>query len=112
MTESRYVEDTDDFTVTVNPPAPSMPSITSISPSLQRPDDPVTTYGNHFGGTAGSVSFGGHSISSFSGQGYHWSNTAIGLLIPGSLGAGQASVSLTTNGGSTCAPYSYTSTGS
>ena len=48
-------------TVTVNPPAPSSPVITSISPSLQRPDDRVTIYGNHFGDTAGSVSFGGHS---------------------------------------------------
>ena len=99
-------------TVTVNPPTPSTPSITSISPSLQRPDDRVTIYGNHFGGTAGSVSFGGHSISIFSGQGYSWSNTSIGLLIPGSLHAGQVSVSVTTSGGSTSNSYSYTVTGS
>ena len=99
-------------TVTVNPPAPSSPQITSIRPSLQRPDDPVTIYGNHFGSTAGSVSFGGHSVSIFSGQGYSWSNTSISLLIPGSLGAGQVSVSVTTNGGSTSNSYSYTVTGS
>ena len=99
-------------TVTVNPPTPSTPSITSISPPLQRPDDPVTIYGNHFGSTAGSVSFGGHSVSIFSGQGYSWSNTSISLLIPGSLGAGQVSVSVTTNGGSTSNSYSYTVTGS
>ena len=99
-------------TVTVNPPAPSSPVITSISPSLQRPDDRVTIYGNHFGGTAGSVSFGGHSVSIFSGPGYSWSNTSIGLLIPGSLHAGQVSVSVTTNGGSTSNSYSYTVTGS
>ena len=99
-------------TVTVNPPTPSTPSITSISPSLQRPDDPVTIYGNHFGGTAGSVSFGGYSVSIFSGQGYSWSNTSISLLIPGSLHAGQVSVSVTTNGGSTSNSYSYTVTGS
>ena len=99
-------------TVTVNPPAPSSPSITSISPPLQRPDDPVTIYGNHFGSTAGSVSFGGHSISIFSGQGYSWSNTSISLLIPGSLSAGQVSVTVTTHGGSTSDSYSYTVTGS
>ena len=98
-------------TVTVNPPAPSTPSITSISPPLQRPDDPVTIYGNHFGSTAGSVSFGGDSISIFSGHGYSWSNTSISLLIPGSLYAGQVSVSVTTNGGSTSNSYSYTVTG-
>ena len=104
--------DTASVTVTVNPPTPSTPSITSISPPLQRPDDPVTIYGNHFGSTAGSVSFGGHSVSIFSGQGYSWSNTSISLLIPGSLGAGQVSVSVTTNGGSTSNSYSYTVTGS
>ena len=104
--------DTASVTVTVNPPAPSSPVITSISPSLQRPDDRVTIYGNHFGGTAGSVSFGGHSVSIFSGQGYSWSNTSISLLIPGSLHAGQVSVSVTTNGGSTSDSYSYTVTGS
>ncbi|MDE2964424.1 MAG: hypothetical protein OXU26_10955, partial [Acidobacteriota bacterium] len=101
-------------TVTVTPPTPTEPStpeITSISPSLQRPDDPVTIYGNHFGSTAGSVSFGGHSISIFSGPGYSWSNTSIGLLIPGSLNAGQVSVTVTTNGGSTSDPYIYTVTG-
>ena len=99
-------------TVTVNPPTPSTPSITSISPSLQRPDDRVTIYGNHFGDTAGSVSFGGHSVSIFSGPGYSWSNTSIGLLILGSLSAGQVSVSVTTHGGSTSDSYSYTVTGS
>ena len=99
-------------TVTVNPPTPSSPSITSISPSLQRPDDRVTISGNHFGGTAGSVSFGGHSVSIFSGPGYSWSNTSIGLLIPGSLSAGQVSVTVTTHGGSTSDSYSYTVTGS
>ena len=99
-------------TVTVNPPAPSSPQITSISPPLQRPDDPVTIYGNHIGSTAGSVSFGGHSISIFSGQGYSWSNTSISLLIPGSLSAGQVSVTVTTHGGSTSDSYSYTVTGS
>ena len=99
-------------TVTVNPPTPSTPSITSISPSLQRPDDRVTIYGNHFGDTAGSVSFGGHSVSIFSGPGYSWSNTSIGLLIPGSLSAGQVSVTVTTHGGSTSDSYSYTVTGS
>ena len=101
-------------TVTVTPPAPTEPStpeITSISPSLQRPDDPVTISGRHFGNTAGSVSFGGHSISIFSGPGYSWSNTSIGLLIPGSLNAGQVSVTVTTNGGSTSDPYAYTVTG-
>ncbi len=98
-------------TVTVNPPAPSSPVITSISPSLQRPDDRVTIYGNHFGSTAGSVSFGGHSVSIFSGPGYSWSNTSIGLLIPGSLSAGQVSVTVTTHGGSTSDSYSYTVTG-
>ena len=82
------------------------------SPSLQRPDDRVTIYGNHFGSTDGSVSFGGHSVSIFSGPGYSWSNTSISLLIPGSLGAGQVSVSVTTNGGSTSDSYSYTVTGS
>ena len=100
--------------MTVTPPTPTEPStpeITSISPSLQRPDDPVTIYGNHFGSTAGSVSFGGHSISIFSGPGYSWSNTSIGLLIPGSLYAGQVSVTVTANGGSTSAPYTYTVTG-
>ena len=109
VTKSGYTDDSKAFTVTVNRPTPS---ITSISPSLQRPDDPVTIYGNHFGSTAGSVSFGGHSISSFSGQGYSWSNTSISLLIPGSLGAGQVSVSVTTSGGSTSSSYSYTVTGS
>ena len=98
------------FDVTVNQPALSTPNITSISPSLQRPDDPVTIYGNHFGSTAGSVSFGGHSISIFSGPGYSWSNTSISLLIPGSLHAGQVSVSVTTSGG-TSNSYSYTVTG-
>ena len=98
-------------TVTVNQPTPSTPSITSISPPLQRPDDPVTIYGNHFGSTAGSVSFGGHSVSIFSGPGYSWSNTSIGLLIPGSLSAGQVSVTVTTHGGSTSDSYSYTVTG-
>ena len=112
VTKSGYTDDSGTFTVTVNRPKPSTPSITSISPSLQRPDDPVTIYGNHFGSTAGSVSFGGHSISSFSGQGYSWSNTSISLLIPGSLGAGQVSVSVTTSGGSTSNSYSYTVTGS
>ena len=100
-----------EFDVTVTVPTPSTPSISSISPSLQRPDDPVTIYGNHFGSTAGSVSFGGHSISIFSGQGYSWSNTSISLLIPGSLYAGPVSVSVTTNGGSTSNSYSYTVTG-
>ena len=90
---------------------PATPSISSISPPLQRPDDPVTIYGNHFGSTAGSVSFGGDSISIFSGQGYSWSNTSISLLIPGSLYAGQVSVSVTTSGGSTSNSYSYTVTG-
>ena len=90
---------------------PATPSITSIRPPLQRPDDPVTIYGNHFGSTAGSVSFGGDSISIFSGHGYSWSNTSISLLIPGSLYAGQVSVSVTTNGGSTSNSYSYTVTG-
>ena len=104
--------DTASVTVTVNPPAPSSPQITSIRPSLQRPDDPVTIYGNHFGSTAGSVSFGGHSVSIFSGPGYSWSNTSIGLLIPGSLSAGQVSVTVTTHGGSTSDSYSYTVTGS
>ena len=99
-------------TVTVNPPRPSSPVITSISPSLQRPDDRVTISGNHFGTTAGSVSFGGHSVSIFSGPGYSWSNTSIGLLIPGSLSAGQVSVTVTTHGGSTSDSYSYTVTGS
>ena len=103
--------DTASVTVTVNPPAPSSPQITSIRPSLQRPDDPVTIYGNHFGSTAGSVSFGGHSVSIFSGPGYSWSNTSIGLLIPGSLSAGQVSVTVTTHGGSTSDSYSYTVTG-
>ena len=98
-------------TVTVNPPRPSSPEITSIRPSLQRPDDPVTIYGNHFGTTAGSVSFGGHSVSIFSGPGYSWSNTSISLLIPGSLHAGQESVTVTTNGGTTSNPYTYTVTG-
>ena len=90
---------------------PATPSITSIRPPLQRPDDPVTIYGNHFGSTAGSVSFGGDSISIFSGPGYSWSNTSISLLIPGSLYAGPVSVSVTTNGGSTSNSYSYTVTG-
>ena len=103
--------DTASVTVTVNPPRPSSPVITSISRWLQRPDDPVTIYGNHFGSTAGSVSFGGHSVSIFSGPGYSWSNTSIGLLIPGSLHAGQVSVSVTTSGGSTSNSYSYTVTG-
>ena len=71
--------DTASVTVTVNPPRPSSPVITSISPSLQRPDDRVTISGNHFGTTAGSVSFGGNSVSTFSGPGYSWSNTSIGL---------------------------------
>ena len=99
-------------TVTVNPPRPSSPVITSISPSLQRPDDRVTISGNHFGTTAGSVSFGGHSVSIFSGPGYSWSNTSIGLLISGSLSAGQVSVTVTTHCGSTSDSYSYTVTGS
>ena len=98
-------------TVTVNPPRPSSPVITSISPSLQRPDDPVTISGNHFGTTSGSVSFGGHSVSIFSGPGYSWSNTSISLLIPGSLHAGQVSVTVTTSGGTTSSSYSYTVTG-
>ena len=90
---------------------PATPSISSIRPPLQRPDDPVTIYGIHFGSTAGSVSFGGDSISIFNGRGYSWSNTSISLLIPGSLYAGQVSVSVTTNGGSTSNSYSYTVTG-
>ena len=109
--DARPSQATASVTVTVNPPTPSTPSITSISPSLQRPDDPVAIYGNHFGSTAGSVSFGGHSVSIFSGPGYSWSNTSISLLIPGSLGAGQVSVSVTTSGGSTSNSYSYTVTG-
>ena len=60
----------------------------------------------------GSVSFGGHSISSFSSQGYSWSNTSISLLIPGSLGAGQVSVSVTTSGETRSNSYSCTVTGS
>ena len=112
VTGSECKSDSVEFTVTVNRPEPSTPKITSIRPTLQRPDDPVTIYGNHFGSTAGSVSFGGHSISSFSSQGYSWSNTSISLLIPGSLGAGQVSVSVTTSGGTASNSYSYTVTGS
>ena len=36
---------------------PQKPEIYSIRPGLQRPDDPVAITGNHFGTTAGSVSF-------------------------------------------------------
>ena len=111
VAKSGYTDDSGTFTVTVNQPTPSSPSITSISPPLQRPDDPVTIYGIHFGSTAGSVSFGGESVSIFSGPGYSWSNTSIGLLIPGSLYAEQVSVTVTTSGGSTSNSYSYTVTG-
>ena len=97
--------DTETFTVTVTP-LPK-PVIYSISPSLQRPDDPVTISGNHFGSIAGSVSFGGYTVISFN----SWSNTSISLLIPGSLSAGQVSVTVTTHNGMTSNSYPYTVTG-
>ena len=94
----------DSFTVTVRQPKPV---IYSISPSLQRPDDPVTISGNRFGTTAESVSFGGYSVISFN----SWSNTSISLLIPGSLHAGQVTVTVTTHNGMTSNGYPYTVTG-
>ena len=101
--QSKSVSDM--FTVTVRQPKPV---IYSISPWLQRPDDPVTISGNHFGTTAGAVSFGGHTVISFN----SWSNTSIGLLIPGSLHAGQVYVTVTTHEGQTSTPpYPYTVTG-
>ena len=87
------------------------PTITSIRPSLQRPDDPVTIYGNHFGTTSGSVSFGGYTVISFNSPGYSWSNTSISLLIPGSLHAEQVYVTVTTHEGRTSNRYRYTVTG-
>ena len=87
--------------VTVTVPAPR---IDSISPSLQRPDDPVTISGAHFG-SSGSVSFGGSSATVNS-----WSNSSIGVLIPRWLSAGTVSVTVTANG-KTSNSYSYTVTG-
>ena len=94
---------------------PQKPEIYSIRPGLQRPDDPVAISGNHFGTTAGSVSFGGHTVGNhnFTGSnpGYSWSNTSIRLLIPGSLHAGQVSVTVTAHNGMPSEPYTYTVTG-
>ena len=98
------------FTVTTPPP-----EINSISPPLKKVDEPVTIYGSHFGDTAGSVSFGGHSVGSHnftaSNPGYSWSNTSIGLLIPTSAQPGPVSVTVTTNAGQTSNGCSYTITG-
>ena len=90
-----------DVTVSV-----SGPRIHSITPSLQRPDDPVTISGSCFGTTQGSVSFGGSSATINS-----WSNSSIGVLIPRWLSPGTVSVTVTANG-KTSNSYSYTVTGS
>ena len=94
---------------------PQKPEIYSIRPGLQRPDDPVAISGNHFGTTAGSVSFGGHTVGNhnFTGSnpGYSWSNTSIRLLIPGSIHSGPVTVTVTAHNGGTSEPYPYTVTG-
>ena len=99
-----------------NEPRPSeTPEIYSIRPGLQRPDDPVAITGNHFGTTAGSVSFSGHTVGNhnFTGSnpGYSWSNTSIRLLIPGSIHSGPVTVTVTAHNGGTSEPYPYTVTG-
>ena len=99
-----------------NEPRPSeTPEIYSIRPGLQRPDDPVAITGNHFGTTAGSVSFSGHTVGNhnFTGSnpGYIWSNTSIRLLIPGSIHSGPVTVTVTAHNGGTSEPYPYTVTG-
>ena len=94
---------------------PPGPIITSIRPGLQRPDDPVTIYGNHFGSTPGSVSFGGHNVGDYNFTGpdsdYSWSNTSISLLIPASAQPETVSVTVTTSAGQTSNSKSYTITG-
>ncbi len=95
---------------------PPKPVITSINPALQWLNYPVTIYGNHFGSTPGSVSFGGYTVGSQgqfqagSNSGYSWSNASISLLIPGSIYPGHVSVTVTTHNGMTSSPYFYTVT--
>ena len=97
------------FTVTTPPP-----KITSISPLLKKPDEPVTIYGIHFV-SPGSVSFGGHLVGdnnfTASNSDYSWSNTSISLLIPASAQPGTVSVTVTTSAGQTSNSKSYTITG-
>ena len=103
------------LTIDLNDDDPETPpTITSINPALQWLDDPVTIYGNHFGSTPGSVSFGGYAVGSHnftgSNSGYRWSNASISLLIPGSIYPGHVSVTVTTHNGMTSSPYFYTVT--
>ena len=95
-----------------NDPRPlETPEIFSIRPGLQRPVDPVTISGNHFGDTPSSVSFGGHLVISFNSPGHSWSNTSISLLIPDSIHPGPVTVTVTAHNGMTSEPYPYTVTG-